>query len=69
MISARICSLHFDDDCFITKWTQSRSTNPAKQLRRLKVGSVPTKMLILEKKRKKKSDSDITITSKRIKIP
>ncbi|XP_024882180.1 uncharacterized protein LOC112461246 [Temnothorax curvispinosus] len=66
--SARICSLHFDDDCFITKWTDSIKA-PPKQLRRLKVGSIPTKMLTLEKTRKRKmSNSDIAITSKRIKV-
>ncbi|XP_077275809.1 uncharacterized protein LOC143904771 isoform X1 [Temnothorax americanus] len=66
--SARICSLHFDDDCFITKWTDSIKA-PPKQLRRLKVGSIPTKMLTLEKTRKRKmSNSDMAITSKRIKV-
>ncbi|XP_024893239.1 uncharacterized protein LOC112468345 [Temnothorax curvispinosus] len=66
--SAKICNLHFDDDCFITKWTDSIKA-PPKQLRRLKVGSIPTKMLTLEKTRKRKmSNSDMAITSKRIKV-
>ncbi|CAL1672406.1 unnamed protein product [Lasius platythorax] len=49
--SARIYSKHFDSNSFVMKWTKPRSKEtPAKELRRLKPGSVPSKMLILERK-------------------
>ncbi|XP_071574457.1 uncharacterized protein [Temnothorax nylanderi] len=53
--SARICSDHFDTNCFIMEFTKRRSKNiPAKELRRLKKGSVPCKMLTLNAERKRK---------------
>ncbi|XP_011689990.1 PREDICTED: uncharacterized protein LOC105451320 [Wasmannia auropunctata] len=52
--SAFICELHFEADCFEMKWTKPHSSNvPAKQLKRLKKGSIPSKMLIIEKTRKR----------------
>ncbi|KYN18150.1 hypothetical protein ALC57_09551 [Trachymyrmex cornetzi] len=59
-----LCSLHFDDNCFITQWTQP-TKNPARQMKRLKDNSIPTKMLLLGKKRKTMSDSK----KKRTNIP
>ena len=54
IILARICDIHFDADCFEMVSTKPRSNNVAsKEIRRLKKGSVPTKMLILEEKRKR----------------
>lgn len=48
--AAMMCSNHFDDDCFIMEWTKPRSKNvPAKEMKRLKKNSIPTKMLNLEK--------------------
>ena len=46
-----ICSNHFDADCFVMEWTKPRLKNvPAKEIKRLKKNSIPTKMLNLEKK-------------------
>lgn len=54
IIVARICDFHFDANCFEMVLTKPRSNNvAAKQIRRLKKGSVPTKMLILGEKRKR----------------
>ncbi|XP_026826423.1 THAP domain-containing protein 1-like [Ooceraea biroi] len=51
--SATVCSLHFNDDCFEMIWTKPRQKNvSARQIWRLKKGSIPTKVLNLEKKRK-----------------
>ncbi|XP_018366600.1 PREDICTED: THAP domain-containing protein 1-like [Trachymyrmex cornetzi] len=48
-----ICSNHFDTDCFTMVWTKPRSKNVlAREMQRLKKDSIPTKMLILEKKRR-----------------
>jgi len=53
ILIARICSLHFDRDCFVLKKTRPRSKNaPVKEIIRLKKESIPNQMLILEKKRK-----------------
>ncbi|XP_036143495.1 uncharacterized protein LOC118645842 [Monomorium pharaonis] len=52
---ARICSLHFQDDCFEMKWTTLRGTNVPKELCRLKKNSVPNVLLHLEKKTKLKA--------------
>lgn len=52
-ILARVCSLHFEDDCLEIKWTKPRANNvPAKIVYRLRKNSVPSKLLNLEKKRK-----------------
>ncbi|XP_025155181.1 uncharacterized protein LOC112588705 [Harpegnathos saltator] len=65
IISGRIRSLHFEDDCFVMRWTQPKSAKTCmKQMKRLKEGSIPTKMLLLDKSRKRRnkkgtmSDSD-----------
>nr|XP_012218088.1 PREDICTED: uncharacterized protein LOC105669613 [Linepithema humile] len=51
--TSRICDVHFDADCFEMVSTKPRLSNVAvKQIRRLKKGSIPTKMLILGEKRK-----------------
>ncbi|XP_018405698.1 PREDICTED: THAP domain-containing protein 5-like [Cyphomyrmex costatus] len=51
--TAMICSNHFDNDCFIMEWTKPRLKNvAAKEMQRLKKDAIPTKMLILEKKRR-----------------
>ncbi|XP_011870749.1 PREDICTED: uncharacterized protein LOC105563624 [Vollenhovia emeryi] len=51
--SARICSIHFEENCFILEKTQPRSkSKPAKEVLRLKNGCIPTKILNLEKKEK-----------------
>lgn len=47
------------------QWTQS--TKVAKQLRRLKVGSIPTKMLSLEKKGNKKCLQVIQLQARELK--
>ncbi|XP_011862331.1 PREDICTED: uncharacterized protein LOC105558963 [Vollenhovia emeryi] len=48
--SAYACNLHFEVECFELEWTKPRSKNvPAKQIQRLKKGSIPTKLLTLEK--------------------
>ncbi|KYN16912.1 THAP domain-containing protein 10 [Trachymyrmex cornetzi] len=48
--SARICSLHFANECFEMKWTMPRSTNvSATEICRLKKNSVPTMQLHVEK--------------------
>lgn len=48
-----ICSNHFDTDCFIMVWTKPRLKNvPSREMQRLKKDSIPTKMLILEKKKR-----------------
>lgn len=55
-IVARICNLHFQEDCFEIKWTKPRAENvPAKEIRRLKKNSVPSLLLHLEKKNKMKA--------------
>ncbi|XP_032690939.1 52 kDa repressor of the inhibitor of the protein kinase-like isoform X2 [Odontomachus brunneus] len=62
--SATICSLHFTEDCFQMVWTKMRQKNiPAKQILRLKKNSIPTKLLNMEKKRKRlcKNDKGIKI--------
>ncbi|KYN11789.1 hypothetical protein ALC57_16067 [Trachymyrmex cornetzi] len=47
-------SLHFDKDCFEWVKTQPRSKNTSvKEILKLKKESVPSKMLFLEKKRKR----------------
>ncbi|CAL1678352.1 unnamed protein product [Lasius platythorax] len=54
--AARICNLHFQEDCFEIKWTKPRAENvPAKEIRRLKKNSVPSLLLHLEKKNKMKA--------------
>ncbi|XP_024893733.1 uncharacterized protein LOC112468685 [Temnothorax curvispinosus] len=60
--SARICSDHFDTNCFIMEFTKPRSKNTlAKEVRRLKKGSVPCKMLKLCAgiKRKRMSQNEL----------
>ncbi|XP_024875988.1 THAP domain-containing protein 1 A-like, partial [Temnothorax curvispinosus] len=53
--TAMICSNHFDADCFIMEWTQPRLKNvPAKEMKRLRKNSIPTKMLIPEEEEEKK---------------
>ncbi|XP_071567395.1 uncharacterized protein [Temnothorax nylanderi] len=62
--SATVCSAHFDESCFEMVWTKPRQKNiPAKQILRLKKGSIPIKFLNLEKKRKRTREDD----NKRIK--
>lgn len=53
-VDTAICSNHFDTDCFAMVWTKPRLKNilPARKVQRLKKGCIPTKMLILKKKRK-----------------
>jgi len=74
--SAHICNLHFEADCFQMKWTKPRSNNvPAKQIQRLRKSSIPTKLLILQKKRKEIMSKDgtvekgITNEKKKAKLP
>ncbi|XP_077259213.1 uncharacterized protein LOC143895752 [Temnothorax americanus] len=67
--SARICNLHFEEDCFEMKWTKPRSTNiPKKQMCRLKNNSIPTLMLNVEQRRRKTKDETDIIASKKIKL-
>ncbi|XP_077260760.1 uncharacterized protein LOC143896664 isoform X2 [Temnothorax americanus] len=67
--SARICNLHFEEDCFEMKWTKPRSTNiPKKQMCRLKKNSIPTLMLNVEQRRRKTRDETDIIASKKIKL-
>lgn len=55
-IVARICNLHFQENCFEVKWTKPRAKNVlAKEIRRLKKNSVPSLLLHLEKKNKMKA--------------
>ncbi|XP_071637314.1 uncharacterized protein [Temnothorax longispinosus] len=64
--SARICAIHFDENCLMLEKTKPRLQNkPAKEVLRLKQGSVPT--LNLEKKRKDMSQSKED--NKKIKVP
>ncbi|XP_077276724.1 uncharacterized protein LOC143905279 [Temnothorax americanus] len=61
--SARICSDHFDTNCFIMEFTKPRSKNTlAKEVRRLKKGSVPCNMLKLcagiKRKRMSQNEKD-----------
>ncbi|KYM80120.1 hypothetical protein ALC53_09214 [Atta colombica] len=50
-VDSAICSNHFDTDCFTMVWTKPRLKNvSAREMQRLKKGSIPTKMLILEKR-------------------
>lgn len=68
--AARICSDHFDAECFIMKLTKPRSKNiPAKELRRLKKDAIPCRMLAVntERGRKKTSDKETICESKQIK--
>lgn len=52
-VDTTICSNHFDTDCFIMVWTKPRLKNvPSREMQRLKKDSIPTKMLILEKKKR-----------------
>ncbi|XP_071643599.1 uncharacterized protein [Temnothorax longispinosus] len=57
--SATVCSAHFDESCFEMVWTKPRQKNiPAKQILRLKKGSIPRKFLNLGKKRKRTCEDD-----------
>jgi len=49
---ARIYSIHFKENCFTLEKTKSRKPELAKEILRLKMGSIPTELLNLEKKRK-----------------
>ncbi|KYN50303.1 hypothetical protein ALC62_10772, partial [Cyphomyrmex costatus] len=49
----RICSLHFEDECFEMKWTKPRSNMPSKEICRLKKNSVPSIRLNIEKRSKR----------------
>ncbi|EZA49089.1 hypothetical protein X777_12671 [Ooceraea biroi] len=60
--TARICSLHFQDECFEMQWTKPRAKKinletvvPARQIRRLKMNSVPSLFLDVEKKKRIKA--------------
>ncbi|XP_071567384.1 uncharacterized protein [Temnothorax nylanderi] len=67
--SARICSIHFEENCFSLEKTNPRLINqPAKEVLRLKKGCIPTKFLILDKKRKG-TMSQSKENNKKIKVP
>ncbi|XP_024894126.1 uncharacterized protein LOC112468934 [Temnothorax curvispinosus] len=74
--TAHVCNLHFEEDCFQMEWTKPRSNNvPAKLMRRLKKGFIPTKLLLLQKKRKEITSEDgtvkkrVTNEKKKVKVP
>lgn len=46
---AAVCERHFVPDCIEEKWTQQRSKNQPRVIRRLKKGSIPTELLNIPK--------------------
>ncbi|XP_024881976.1 uncharacterized protein LOC112461116 [Temnothorax curvispinosus] len=67
--SARICSIHFEKNCYeLVKTTPRLINDPVKEVLRLKKGSVPTKFLNLEKKRIRRM-SQSKENNKKIKVP
>ncbi|XP_071572000.1 uncharacterized protein [Temnothorax nylanderi] len=67
--SARICSIHFKENCYALVKTKPRLINdPVKEILRLKEGSIPTEFLNLEKKRRGRM-SQSKEDNKKIKVP
>lgn len=46
---ARVCNLHFEENCFEKMWTKPRTKNSAKEICRLKKNAVPSKLLNITK--------------------
>ncbi|KYM93389.1 hypothetical protein ALC62_16012 [Cyphomyrmex costatus] len=53
---AAVCEKHFTPDCIEERWTQQRSKNQPRVIRKLKKGSIPRKLLNIPKKQKLKND-------------
>jgi len=56
MFLAAVCEQHFIPDCIEERWTQQRSKNQPRVIRKLKRDSIPTKLLNISKKHKSKNN-------------
>ncbi|XP_077270191.1 uncharacterized protein LOC143901639 [Temnothorax americanus] len=66
---AAVCERHFVPDCIEEKWTQQRSKNLPRLIRRLKKGSIPTELLNIPKETIPQLDEPKEKIPRKSKIP